>query len=126
MSNVPKMRSIRDTAKMFKEMDPKTEITESTLRTMIAEGTIPAFKTGIKYLINVDLLIKMFYGENTETPKEETPKEETQEAEEKRATFIVDANKLKKLKIYSATQGKQLKEVIDEALSEYMENNKIK
>lgn len=66
MSNVPRIRSIRDTAKMFKEMDPKTEITESTLRTMIAEGTIPALKTGNKYLINVDLLIKMFYGENTE------------------------------------------------------------
>lgn len=66
MSNVPRIRSIRDTEKMFKEMDPETEITECTLRTMIAEGTIPAFKTGKKYLINVDLLIKMFYGENTE------------------------------------------------------------
>lgn len=66
MSNVPRIRSIRDTAKMFKEMDPKTEITESTLRTMIAEGTIPVLKTGNKYLINVDLLIKMCYGENTE------------------------------------------------------------
>lgn len=66
MSNVPRIRSIRDTAKMFKEMDPKTEITESTLRTMISEGTIPYVKTGKKFLINVDLLIKMFYGENTE------------------------------------------------------------
>ena len=46
--------------------------------------------------------------------------------EEKRATFIVDANKLKKLKIYAATQEKKIKEVIDEALSEYMENHKIK
>lgn len=55
-----RMRSIRDTAKMFKEMDPKTEITESTLRTMIAEGTIPVFKTGNKYLINVDSLLDMF------------------------------------------------------------------
>lgn len=55
-----RMRSIRDTAKMFKEMDPKTEITESTLRTMIAEGTIPVFKTGNKHLINVDSLLDMF------------------------------------------------------------------
>lgn len=66
MSNVPRIRSIRDTAKMFKEMDPKTEITENTLRKMIAEGTIPVLKTGNKFLINVDLLIKMCYGENTE------------------------------------------------------------
>lgn len=55
-----RIRSIRDTAKMFKEMDPKTEITESTLRTMIAEGTIPVLKTGNKYLINVDSLLDMF------------------------------------------------------------------
>lgn len=55
-----RMRSIRDTAKMFKEMDPKTEITEYTLRNMIAEGTIPVFKTGTKYLINVDALLEMF------------------------------------------------------------------
>lgn len=66
MSNVPRIRSIRDTAKMFKEMDPNTEITENTLRKMIAEGTIPVLKTGNKFLINVDLLIKMCYGENTE------------------------------------------------------------
>jgi excisionase family DNA binding protein len=51
---------------MFKEMDPETEITEYTLRKMISEGTIPYIKTGNKFLINVDLLIKMFYGENTE------------------------------------------------------------
>lgn len=55
-----RMRSIRDTAKMFKKMDPNTEITESTLRTMIAEGSIPVFKTGTKYLINVDHLLDMF------------------------------------------------------------------
>ena len=54
------MRSIRDTAKYFKEMDPETEITEHTLRKMIAEGTIPAVKTGIKYLINLDQLLALF------------------------------------------------------------------
>lgn len=58
MSNVPRIRSIRDTEKMFKEMDPNTEITEYTLRKMIAEGIIPVLKTEKKYLINVDLLIK--------------------------------------------------------------------
>ena len=52
-----RIRSIRDTAKIFKEMDPNTEITETTIRKMVAEGTIPAKKTGTKYLINVDLLI---------------------------------------------------------------------
>lgn len=55
-----RMRSIRETAQFFKEMDPDTQITEKTLRNMIAEGTIPAVKTGVKYLINVDLLLNMF------------------------------------------------------------------
>ena len=41
-------------------MDPETQITETTLRKMIAEGTIPVVKTGVKFLINVDLLLDMF------------------------------------------------------------------
>lgn len=55
-----RMRSIRETAEIFREMDPETQITEKTLRIMIAEGTIPVVKTGVKYLINVDLLLEMF------------------------------------------------------------------
>lgn len=55
-----RMRSIRETARLFKELDPDTEITEYTLRNMIAEGTIPVFKTGNKFLINVDSLLDMF------------------------------------------------------------------
>lgn len=55
-----RMRSIRDTARIFKEMDPHTEMTESTIRTMISEGTIPVFKTGNKFLINIDTLLEMF------------------------------------------------------------------
>ena len=56
---MPKMRSIRETARIFKEMDPDTQITETTLRKMIAEGTIPVVKTGVKFLINVDRLIEI-------------------------------------------------------------------
>ena len=56
---MPKMRSVRETARIFKEMDPETQITETTLRKMIAEGTIPVVKTGVKFLINVDMLIDM-------------------------------------------------------------------
>lgn len=55
-----RMRSIRETAEFFKEMDPDTQLTEKTIRTMVAEGSIPTFKTGTKYLINVDTLLEMF------------------------------------------------------------------
>lgn len=55
-----RMRSIRETAEFFREMDPDTQLTEKTLRIMIAEGSIPVFKTGTKYLINIDSLLDMF------------------------------------------------------------------
>jgi hypothetical protein len=54
------MRTIRDTAKWFKDHDPDTEITEFAIRQMIKEGTIPTVKTGNKYLINLDVLLKIF------------------------------------------------------------------
>ena len=55
-----RMRSIRETADFFKKMDPDTQLTEKTIRTMVAQGTIPVFKTGTKYLINIDSLLEMF------------------------------------------------------------------
>lgn len=55
-----RMRTIKDTAKWFKDHDPDTEITEFTIRQMIKEGTIPAVKTGVKFLINLDALLKIF------------------------------------------------------------------
>ena len=61
-----RIRTIRDTAKFFKEMDPDTEITESAIRQMIKEGTIPVVKTGIKQLINLDVLLKIFGVETDE------------------------------------------------------------
>ena len=53
-----RMRSVRETAKYFKDLDPDTEITEYTLRKMISEGTIQVVKTGGKFLINLDLLLE--------------------------------------------------------------------
>lgn len=55
-----RLRSISETAKFFKEMDPDTQLTEKTIRQMVAEGTIPTFKTGNKFLINIDALLDMF------------------------------------------------------------------
>ena len=57
-----RMRSIRETAEYFREMDPETQITEKCLRNMIANGEIPIVKRGSKYLINIDLLLDIFGG----------------------------------------------------------------
>lgn len=37
-----RVRSIREVAKYFHDMDPGTQLTEWTIRNMISEGTIPA------------------------------------------------------------------------------------
>lgn len=65
MCKNPRMRTIPQTAKFFKEMDPDTQITEKTLRIMISNGTIPTIKTGVKHLINVDLLLNILNSQST-------------------------------------------------------------
>lgn len=55
-----RIRSIKETAQFFKEMDPDTQLTEKTIRRMIDNGVIPTLKSGNKYLINIDVLIEMF------------------------------------------------------------------
>lgn len=37
-----KIRSIKQAADYFKQLDPETQITEYTLRKLIADGTIPS------------------------------------------------------------------------------------
>ncbi|MEE0821297.1 helix-turn-helix domain-containing protein [Catenibacterium sp.] len=66
-----RVRTIRETANIIKDMDPKTQLTEKTIRKMVSEGTIPSFKTGNKYLINVDKLIEMFETPITDHPRGE-------------------------------------------------------
>lgn len=58
-----RMRTIRDCAKYFKEVDPETAVTEHALRIMVKEGDIPFFKTGNRHIINLDKLIDYFNSE---------------------------------------------------------------
>lgn len=55
---MPRMRSIADTAKIFRELDPDTEITAYTIRRMIQAGQLSIVKTGTKVLINVDKFLE--------------------------------------------------------------------
>ena len=58
-----RLRSVRETAQMFKDMDPDTQLTEYTIRALIAQGQIPVVRVGRKFLINVDTVLELF-GEN--------------------------------------------------------------
>lgn len=55
-----KIRSIKQAAEYFRQLDPETQITEYTLRKLIADGTIPSIKTGNKYLVNLDQVLSLF------------------------------------------------------------------
>lgn len=57
-----KIRTIRQAADEFRAADPQTPITQSLLRRMIAEGTIPYAKTGNKYLLDFDILEQVLAG----------------------------------------------------------------
>ncbi|NLN03859.1 MAG: helix-turn-helix domain-containing protein [Clostridiaceae bacterium] len=55
-----RIRTIRETAKILKEMDPETRITENTLRKLITEGNLPHRTVGKTYLLDVDTIIDFF------------------------------------------------------------------
>ena len=55
-----KIRSIKQAADYFKQHDPETQITEYTLRKLIADGIIPSIKTGNKHLVNLDQVMFLF------------------------------------------------------------------
>lgn len=55
-----KIRSIKQAADYFKQLDPETQITEYTLRKLIADGTIPSIKSGNKHLINLEQVLSLF------------------------------------------------------------------
>lgn len=56
-----RIRTINQAYNLIKFDDPETAITEHLIRKFIIEGKIPAFKTGAKYLIDVDILLSHIY-----------------------------------------------------------------
>lgn len=58
--NMPRMRTAKEIAKEFKELDPETCISESTIRRLVKEGTLPSIPVGNKNLINLDYCIEYF------------------------------------------------------------------
>ena len=54
---VPRMRTIKEVAQYFKEEDSDTAFTEYAIRKMVKTGEIASVKSGVKNLINLDLLL---------------------------------------------------------------------
>lgn len=56
MSQMTRIRTIKETVAEIKAADPKSAITEHFLRQMCIDNAPFAFNSGQKYLINLDLL----------------------------------------------------------------------
>ena len=57
-----RIRSIGDAHMLLVKEDPDTAVTEYFIRKLVTEGNIPSFKTGNKYLLDVDVLQAYLYG----------------------------------------------------------------
>lgn len=55
-----RMRTIEEAAKHIREKDPGTAITSYSIRRKVKSGEIPSWKSGKKYLIDIDLLEQHF------------------------------------------------------------------
>lgn len=67
---LPRMRTVLQCYKYFKQQDPETSISEYYLRRLIKSGEIPIFNTGTKVLINLDKLIEYLNSELEEDQQE--------------------------------------------------------
>jgi excisionase family DNA binding protein len=54
------MRTIFEAASYIKQKDPETAITAYAIRRKVKTGEIPSWKTGNKFLIDIDLLESFF------------------------------------------------------------------
>ena len=62
--HMARIRTIQSTLNLIKLQDPETAVTEYMLRQMIISGDIPSFQSGSKYLVDVDVVLKILYGDN--------------------------------------------------------------
>ncbi len=67
IDSLPRMRTISETCKEFKKVDPDSALTESALRAMIKNGDITCVTyVGTRALINFDALVEMLTKNNKE------------------------------------------------------------
>lgn len=66
MPNLARMRTVKQCFEFFHKEDPETSISEYYLRTLIKQKKVPVFKTGVKFLVNLDVLINYLSNECVE------------------------------------------------------------
>ena len=66
---LPKMRTIKELAKLLKEEDPQTAMSERGIRSLAVSGQIPCVRVGTKILISLEAFNRCMNGE-TKEPEE--------------------------------------------------------
>lgn len=70
MSEMARMRTVKQCVDYFTSKDPETCIGDYYLRCLVKQNKIPVFHTGRKQLINLDKLIEYLNGEFIEKEAE--------------------------------------------------------
>lgn len=55
-----RIRTINQTVKLLRELDPETAITEKTLRRAVRDGELPHRQVGNRTLLNVDVVCQYY------------------------------------------------------------------
>lgn len=58
-------RTIREAAAWFKSQDPQTCLTETAIRTLLRNGSVPCVRIGKKYLVTLEALEEYLTGTST-------------------------------------------------------------
>lgn len=58
-----RIRTIKEAAAYVRQVDPDTALTETAIRRFVLNGTLPSVRVGQKYLVSLENLEKVLYGE---------------------------------------------------------------
>ncbi len=57
MNEIKRMRTINESLKLIKELDPKSSITYNAIKVLCLDNKIPSIKVGNRIILNFDSLI---------------------------------------------------------------------
>lgn len=63
---MPKIRTLSSAIKELKEIDPNCSLTLTALRRKIRNNELPYAKVGNKYLVDLDVIVKILFVDNKE------------------------------------------------------------
>lgn len=66
---LPRLRTMKDAVEEIRRLDPGTAVSFNFVRCLVVSGKVPRLKSGKKYMVDVDLLIR-YIRENAQFSQE--------------------------------------------------------